>query len=784
MKLKIRNKFIILSTAVCCVSLAAAFTTVGNRAYAEEAKGAFGLIATGENKNFYIKGASLRKPDETYGEGVKFHVVMEESVFNGIPENAVTGVKILPEALLEENETLENTTNATVVDKQVPKSGWFKNDEAQMELIVYVYNIPQINYGTDLAVISYVTATPTEAGAAVTEYTQQNIFALAEVAQIAKDSETDQSEKDKLKNYYTFDYTAYGEDGINAIQSGEAEYGDRLSLREPVSEDEQKTFCGWWNGDKTVKWDLEKDTVKGNISLYPVFRSAPEISFGAVANFDAETDTVKGVSSLSFQIPSVEAKYCDGSEVSAELVEIKKSDNFENVALENGQITANQAGEYALTYTVTDPYNENLKATKTLTVKVFKNAYASWATKGIDGTWTQTMEENPILSTTNEGIAVAALNCTPSQKYYAEVTFNQAPANGIVGMAHCVQDDSQDLGTVSKKRFLTSCFAVANRQNRMVDLNTANSWQTGPAQTISLNSGYMNDYRNFKIDNTKIKYTVIRDGGYFYSFINDKYVACSNFEFYRNLNTIPGLYVSAANASTVSNVLCLEGDAANDKIQSVLGSQSEKIFSGYNSYGFYSKWGEPNNQNSTKFVEDDVILNPYTKENGRSFTFNSDARDYKNGNASPWIYFDKDFTFSWVYKPSSTKTGVMWLNVMGWDEMNAGAIGGGTATTGYMARLGARFTNGKLSDLRMDNGGGNYIPNTFDDSQGILFTLTRTLKSDHAEFTLTATSVANSTQTKTQTITYSGAKWEQPVNLIWTNSTIAGTYSNIEWQNN
>ena len=782
---KNRHKFIILSTALCCLSLAVAtFTAVGNRAYAEEAESAFGLITTGENRNYFIKGASLRKPDETYGEGVKFHVVMEESVFNGLPENAVTGVKILPEYLLGENETLENTTNDTVIDKQVPKSGWFKNDQAKMELIVYVYNIPKVNYGTDLAVISYVTATPTGEETAVTEYTQQNIFALAEVAQIAKDSETDQAEKDKLKDYYTFDYTIYEEDGITAFQSGKAEYGEKLSLTDPASEDAGKTFCGWWNSDKTAKWDIEKDTVKGNLSLYPVFRSAPEIIFGSVDNYDAETDTVKGVSSISFQIPALTAKYCDGSEVSAEFIGTETSENFENVTFNNGWINAKQAGEYSLTYTVTDPYNEQLQTTKTLTVKVFENAYASWATSGIDGTWKQTLEENPTLSTTNTGIAVAALNCTPSKKYYAEVTFNNAPANGIVGMAHYVQDDSQDKNTVWRKRFLTSCFAVPTKQNRMVDLNTANSWSTGPADTISLNSGYMDQYRNFTFNNAKIKYTVIRDGGYFYSFIDDKYVACSNFEFYRNLDTIPGLFVYAADNSTVSSVLCLEGDAANEKIQSVLGIHSEKIFSGYNSYGYQCKWGDRNDINSTKFGIDDIVLNPYTEENGRSFTFNNDTRSYKTGNVSPWIYFDKDFTFSWVYKPNSTKTGVMWLNVIGWDEMNAGAVGGGTATSGHMARLGARFTGGKSPELLMDNGGGGYTACDFDDSQGIRFTLTRTLKSDHAEFTLTAASVADPTQTRTQIINYSDTKWEQPVNLILSNSAISGIYTQIEWSNN
>ena len=218
-----------------------------------------GLTVTSEQ--FKMKGASVRYVDDTHGPGVKFHVLLNKGVFDGLSDTAKTGLKLCPEKLLG-GETLASSTNANIVDIETRKSDWKASDtdENMMELTVYVYDIPAANYGTDIKVAGYVT----DGGKTVYTEAVNDTYSLAYVAKAAAGVVQDADKISQLEGYYKFKFKAYDLNG--ALVGGEqtAIYGETLT--QPTST--STLTCGWFNKAKTKKWEFSSDVVSGNVSLY------------------------------------------------------------------------------------------------------------------------------------------------------------------------------------------------------------------------------------------------------------------------------------------------------------------------------------------------------------------------------------------------------------------------------------------------------------------------------------------------------------------------------------
>lgn len=235
--MKIKNKLIAALSVVAIACTAMAFGI--SNAYADETV----TPNVYEETVCAVKGASVRYVDETHGAGVKFHVAMEKTAFKALGETAVTGVAVCPKGLLG-NDTLATSESEQVKKVNAELTGWFESEAyaGAMELIVYVYDIPAANYGTDLAVAAYVTEGET------TTWTVQKTFALAEVALTASETETDETLKEQLAGYYTFDYKAYGLDGTTAVKEEKVVYGAKLTA--PEADDE---VCYYANKAKTAE---------------------------------------------------------------------------------------------------------------------------------------------------------------------------------------------------------------------------------------------------------------------------------------------------------------------------------------------------------------------------------------------------------------------------------------------------------------------------------------------------------------------------------------------------
>jgi hypothetical protein len=209
-------------------------------------------------ETFRLKGASVRLIDDEYGAGIKFHVVMEKATYEALPDGVTTGMKLLPVYLLSAGETIETTTSEKVV-KQETTDVWFENADGAMESIVYVYNIPASQYGTDIAVVGYVTDGTT------TEYSTSSAISMAWVANKEyTESTATFYQSEKLESYITYSLTL---DGVE--QTEKIHYGETLTLPES---DEWNKEIGWYNESGTAEWSAET-TVTGNVKLYAHYSS-------------------------------------------------------------------------------------------------------------------------------------------------------------------------------------------------------------------------------------------------------------------------------------------------------------------------------------------------------------------------------------------------------------------------------------------------------------------------------------------------------------------------------
>lgn len=222
----------------------------------------FRARAEGESATqFKVKGASVRYVDNAYTPAVKFHVLLDKATFDGLSDSAETGLKLCPTKLLN-GESLATSTSAQVVTKTAAKTDWkvSETDAGMMELVVFVYDIPATDYGTDIKVAGYVT----DGGKTTYTEAKNDTFSLAYVAKEAANLDPDKAAQ--LEGYYKFDFKAYdlSEKLIGSAQT--VEYGSALT--QPASS--SVLTCGWYNKSKTQRWDFSTDAVRGNVSLYEV----------------------------------------------------------------------------------------------------------------------------------------------------------------------------------------------------------------------------------------------------------------------------------------------------------------------------------------------------------------------------------------------------------------------------------------------------------------------------------------------------------------------------------
>ena len=246
--MKRTTKKITIATALLCGGLLAGvgFGNVqAQTAYAAEAE-----------KFFEVKSVALRLPDEQYGEGIRFTIVMDETTYaEENVANLTTGILLIPNYALGSEELVVDSTNEAMM--KVEGVSWTA-DEGVMKMYVHLYNIPDAEYATDVAIRAYV-----DDGDATTApiYTDVAVSSVAKAADwLYENDDLTEEEKATLQaNYLTYDVFFHNGEEVTSIKGV---YGEKITA--PTSPEKAGyEFKGWWNEAGTAQWDFATTTVGG-----------------------------------------------------------------------------------------------------------------------------------------------------------------------------------------------------------------------------------------------------------------------------------------------------------------------------------------------------------------------------------------------------------------------------------------------------------------------------------------------------------------------------------------
>lgn len=549
--------------------------------------------------------------------------------------------------------------------------------------------------------------------------------------------------------------------------------------------------------------------------------TAPTITFKDEGSGEPITGaiTAKVTAGVESILPDPEVLGSDGKNLHSELAITCDSSD---VTIEYGQIKARKVAEYKIKYSVTDSRVEEGSDTTEaeITVYAYRNIF-SFANNCGTGL-SVTVDNDFEFETFNEAANVAGQKVTfndlywtqskfdmPAGKvYYAEATFDIFGGDFDYvqpGFSHMVGDSE------SGRRYVQTLEVNGNMLVRNTDwmkdgvtmvydtLTNAVNWNANAQPYVLL----IDNTRGVSVNawsgegNTKrrtVTIAVARDGDYFYTFVNGVYICCTTPEYYRDKDTVPGLFgyglnqVNAENnisgKSSAGNVLYLSGTDAQAKIKTLIGEHGEKIMGGYVYYADTPDNGGVNIDNS-------LFTNTYSAENGLglNYTFGEGGKFI-----SPYVFFDGNFTFEFTYKGTQGNmfmTGKSFTN----DEPNANSQD--PKFTAEIFQLGYMYKEDSNQGVRLDIAGNSgtdtvsYQPYNLDTSEGVKFTVKRVLAENGAYYQLFAQSVKVPTQTATRVIFYTHyvdpnvgdprANWDQPFIPIFYADNALGTFSHVSW---
>ncbi len=216
-----------------------------------------------DTKSYFVRSAAVRLADNKHDCGIRFKTVIKADAFeaqfldgNGDMKSLLKTYTVLIPAGNFSGELTSETVGAKVIDtteiwKEVEYSG-----VAYYESTVYVYDIPEVYYGSDITIRSCV-----QYGEEVPIYTAPKSASMAFVAD-AECNKTDSSltteQKESLKaTYLTYQltYTMGEETNVKTIY-----YKDLLTKYLPSG------VLVWTNMAGTATWNLQ-DTVTGDMKL-------------------------------------------------------------------------------------------------------------------------------------------------------------------------------------------------------------------------------------------------------------------------------------------------------------------------------------------------------------------------------------------------------------------------------------------------------------------------------------------------------------------------------------
>ena len=516
---------------------------------------------------------------------------------------------------------------------------------------------------------------------------------------------------------------------------------------------------------------------------------------------------INGAINSDIRLP-VEALSCDGKDLS----------DYTSVVCENTNLTYNKAdrsvrvtqkGNYAIKLSVTDPRDGSKSAEQTFSVKAFRkvfNAVDGYGMSGMEAVFDNGKEfvedaEQSVYFNRHDA-TFAQFDMTPSKLYYAEITLTADVENApdaLFGMSHSVKDDTT--------RWLTSFIdrgdadQARNLKVKYTDMVDDNEWwnlHERSSRTPLYWSYRLNNYRGLN-DGGKafpIKIAVARDGEYFYTFINDDYVNSVVNRQLENEDTVAGIYQQSRIHASYTQINWMTDEiVVRNKIKSLTEKQNG-IISAYVPEAWALNSQNTDNKNFTVGAVDQT--------DGLNYMFTNANTAWNDGMISPYLYFDGDFTFEWMFEfdkvllSSDPKDMMrMWLDVRGYDYTDECVRFG--ASYGHSGKDTAHVfaetvKGGSYNDFNgyNDPDGADWNGTHCDTVNKFKFTISRKCMGDKARFTMKWTALGqDGSEMRTERFVWDwdGCNgngqymWDpcKPVILLWHHVGITGKCTNIEW---
>ncbi len=221
------------------------------------------ITLTLDTKSYFVRSVAVRLADTEYDSGVRFKTVITKAAFeaqlqdeNGAMNPSVkTWTVLIPSGNLSGDLTAE-TAGAKVIETTDIWKEVEYNGVAYYESTVYVYDIPEAYYGSDITVRSYV-----QYGDEAPIYTAAKSASMAFVADAAVNSSSESltdEQKTSLKDtYLTYQLT---------YTMGEETKEETIYYKDLLTEYLPSGVLVWTNTAGTAVWNLQ-DTVTGDMKL-------------------------------------------------------------------------------------------------------------------------------------------------------------------------------------------------------------------------------------------------------------------------------------------------------------------------------------------------------------------------------------------------------------------------------------------------------------------------------------------------------------------------------------
>lgn len=518
--------------------------------------------------------------------------------------------------------------------------------------------------------------------------------------------------------------------------------------------------------------------------------------------FEVEGETeIAVMDGEKIALPTVSAFTSDNSSrIDDSKINVTLSDAENMTVTNDNTLEVASYGEYTLTYSAIDPRVANKVGSVTINVIVARNIFS-----GDKGSYFVSKERVPaaeqVVENSNSGYSGARFNITPGKFYYAEALFVgdrfYTPGNWMgVGMGHFAAD--------AENRVLTSFVMNGNNDHKVKDLDTTSaSWDfsEGDAANRVYYSWRLGEYRGLDTgtigQSDRIKYAVARIGDDFFAFVNDQYVCCVSPEYYRNIDTIPGLFGADMRELKITEIDFVSGEVAKTKVNELLKGGSG-VASAYvpNEYYLGSK------------AEGNFTVNVATDERGANFDVNGDndnKKDYNSSCVSPYVYFDGDFTLEWEYRPTWTShefgtgnTGSIFelRSINYWSELNKFGVrflwDGSTPVVQFIAHRPQEEHFGWTNESAKYAQSSTVYQNLM--NYGVKMRVTRKITDGKATITYTVIPFIDANKTEGQVLfevtqadidqSNFGDHYQiatEVLQCVWHNMETAGEYSNIRW---